>query len=97
MGGTGPGTQQALHKYLMNARARQRAFPERLPRTGSAIGVEARPAGRAIWLLGEPAGGGVEGLWGNAEELNCTGRWAALGEDYKRCRTASCLDYGCFN
>lgn len=37
MGGTGPGTQQALHKYLMNERVRQRVFPELLPRTISAI------------------------------------------------------------
>lgn len=58
MGGTGPGTQQVLHKYLMNERARQRAFPELMPQSVP-FGVEARPAGRTIWLLGEPAWGTV--------------------------------------
>lgn len=77
MGGTGPGTQQALHKYLMNAHARQRAFPELLPRTGNAIGVEARPAGRTIWLLGEPA-------WGAGGQRRGAGLYRPLGSARQR-------------
>lgn len=37
MGGTEPGTQQALHKYLKNERVTQCAFPELLPQTVSAV------------------------------------------------------------
>ena len=92
MGATGPGTQQAQHKYFTNEHARQRAFPELLPRSAP-FRAEARPAGRTIWLLGEPAWG----LQGNAEELNHGGHCAALGSGRKRWWTVSCLDYSCFN
>lgn len=93
MGGTGPGTQQALHKYLMHD-ARE-GMPSQNCCHGQSMPFwgGGQACGRTIWLLGEPAWGTV----GNAERLNRAGLCAVLGSSRKRCRTISCLDYGCFN
>lgn len=90
MGGTEPGTQQALHKYLKNERVTQCAFPELLPQTVSAVlggGQACREDHLAAWGA----------CPGHAEEPERGGRCAALGSGRKHWRTVSCLDYGCFN
>ena len=93
MGGTGPGTQQALHKYLMSKSARQSAFPALLPWTIRAI----RGGGQTCREDHLAAGGACLGEGGGTEELNRAGCWAALGNGCTCSRTVSCLDYDCFN
>lgn len=78
-GGTGSGTQQALHKYLMNKCCRQRAFPELLPATDSQChsGEESGLRGGPSGSMGNLPGGTHEQIQGSGAMPASVLCWAA--------------------